>query len=76
MKTPTIYYNQGAKYYPKRKKVKEEETLVVCDCCYAEMEEGEGTTIYFFSDWGDVVCDSCHKEYKNGDWVADVEARY
>tara|TARA_Y100000401_G_C8311729_1_gene220113 strand:- start:272 stop:391 length:120 start_codon:yes stop_codon:yes gene_type:complete len=39
------------------------------------MEEGEGTTIYFFSDWGDVVCDSCHKEYKNGDWVADVEAR-
>ena len=47
MKTPTIYYNQGAKYYPKRKKAEEEETLVVCDCCYSEMEEGEGTTIYF-----------------------------
>ena len=50
--------------------------LVVCDCCYAEMEEGEGTTIYFFSDWGDVVCDSCYGEYQNGDWVPDVDVRY
>jgi len=50
---------------------------MICDLedCHNPIEDGEGTTIYFFNDWGDVVCDCCHNEYQNGEWVADAEAR-
>jgi hypothetical protein len=51
--------------------------MEICELedCDNAIEGGEGTTIYFFNEWGDVVCDCCYGEYQNGDWVADVEAR-
>ena len=41
--------------------------------CDTFVEDGEGTTTYFFSDRGDVICDECNEQYKNGEWTPDVE---
>tara|TARA_R100000700_G_C3037064_1_gene62910 strand:- start:29 stop:301 length:273 start_codon:yes stop_codon:yes gene_type:complete len=57
-------------------KYREEQKRCEVETCDNVLEDGEGTTIYLFSDWGDVVCDDCNEQYKNGEWIPDVDVRH